>query len=101
MNKKIIAFTIILSLIGLLSIYSSSYIWSLYKYGYSFKYLLNQSIFFIIGIVMMRVMTMRLQRKGGHTMKKISQLGFVFGIIGAVAGAAGIVLGAIGMVKNR
>ena len=53
------------------------------------------------GIVMMRVMTMRLQRKGGHTMKKISQLGFVFGIIGAVAGAAGIVLGAIGMVKNR
>ena len=55
MNKKIIVFTIILSLIGLLSIYSSSYIWSLYKYGYSFKYLLNQSIFFIIGIVMMRV----------------------------------------------
>lgn len=55
MNKKIIIFTIILSLIGLLSIYSSSYIWSLYKYGYSFKYLLNQSIFFIIGIVMMRV----------------------------------------------
>lgn len=39
--------------------------------------------------------------KGGQTMKKIAQLGFVFGIIGAVTGAAGIVLGAIGMVKNR
>ena len=34
-------------------------------------------------------------------MKKIAQLGFIFGIIGAVTGAAGIVLGAIGMVKNR
>jgi len=34
-------------------------------------------------------------------MKKIAQMGFVFGIIGAVCGAAGIVLGAIGMVKNK
>lgn len=55
MNKKIIIITIILSLIGLLAIYSSSYIWSMYKYGYSYKYLLNQVIFFIIGIVLMIV----------------------------------------------
>lgn len=34
-------------------------------------------------------------------MKKIAQLGFVFGIIGAVVSSAGIVLGAIGMVKNK
>ena len=34
-------------------------------------------------------------------MKKIAQLGFVFGIIAAVAAAVGIVLGAVGMVKNK
>ena len=50
---------------------------------------------------MMRLRKTRPLGEGGYIMKKIAQLGLVFGIVGAVAGAAGIVLGAIGMVKNR
>lgn len=45
--------TIILSLIGIVMIYSSSYIWASFKYNNPYKYVLNQSIFFIIGIILM------------------------------------------------
>ncbi len=34
-------------------IYSSSYIWSSFKYGNPYKYVISQSIFFIIGIILM------------------------------------------------
>lgn len=34
-------------------IYSSSYIWASFKYNNPYKYLINQSIFFIIGIILM------------------------------------------------
>ena len=52
-------------------------------------------------VVMMTVRKLIYWDKEVMNMKKVAQLGFIFGIIGAVAGAAGIVLGAIGMVKNR
>ena len=52
-NKIIIITTIILSLIGIIMIYSSSYIWASFKYNNPYKYLINQSIFFIIGIILM------------------------------------------------
>lgn len=44
---------IVISLFGVLMIYSSSSIWAEYKFGDSFKYLKNQSLFLIIGIVLM------------------------------------------------
>ena len=44
---------IILMLFGLLMIYSSSSIWSVYKFGNSFHYFLYQLIFIVIGIVLM------------------------------------------------
>ena len=54
MKKKMLFITtIILILIGLLMIYSSSYIWAEYKYNDSLKYLKNQGLFFIIGFFMM------------------------------------------------
>ena len=34
-------------------IYSSSYIWSMFKYGTKYKYVIQQSIFLIIGIFLM------------------------------------------------
>ena len=40
-------------LFGLLMIYSSSSIWSVYKFGNSFHYLLYQGIFIVIGIILM------------------------------------------------
>lgn len=44
---------IIISLFGVVMIYSSSYIWSEYKYNDPYKYLKNQSLFFIIGVFLM------------------------------------------------
>ena len=51
----IIITTIILSLIGALMIYSSSYIWASFKYGNAYKYFISQFCFLIIGIFMMFV----------------------------------------------
>lgn len=58
MKNKSIEFTlfisvILISLFGVVMIYSSSYIWAEYKYGDPYKYLKNQSLFFIIGIFIM------------------------------------------------
>ena len=39
---------------GLLMIYSSSYVWSLYKFNSRFHYLIYQSIFLLIGIILLR-----------------------------------------------
>ena len=51
---KILFFSvIILSIFGLMMIYSSSYIWAEYKFEDAFHYLKYQSIFFIIGLVIM------------------------------------------------
>ena len=53
MKKRIFIYTIILSLFGLLMIYSSSSIISLNKYGNSFRYVILQGSFFILGLVCM------------------------------------------------
>lgn len=51
---KILFFTvIILSLFGILMIYSASSIWAEYKFNDSFHYVKYQSIFFIIGLFLM------------------------------------------------
>ena len=52
-NKKIIITTIILSIIGTIMIYSSSYIWSAFKYNNPYKYVISQSVFLVIGIIFM------------------------------------------------
>ena len=44
---------IIISLFGVIMIYSASSIWAEYKYKDAFKYLKNQGLFFIIGIFLM------------------------------------------------
>ena len=54
-NKYIFITTIILSIIGIIMIYSSSYIWSTFKYNNPYKYVLSQSIFFILGLVLMLI----------------------------------------------
>jgi len=48
---------IILSLFGVIMIYSSSYIWAEYKYNDPYKYLKNQALFFVIGIVLMNIIS--------------------------------------------
>jgi len=57
-KEKILGLSvIIISLFGILMIYSSSYIWATYKYDNPLKYVINQSVFFIIGIIIMKVVS--------------------------------------------
>ena len=53
-NKAIILSSMLfLILFGLVMIYSSSYIWAIYKYHNAYKFVINQSIFFGLGIIIM------------------------------------------------
>ena len=49
--------SILLSLIGLIMIYSSSYIWAEFKYNDSLKYFKNQLFFLIIGLIILYVVS--------------------------------------------
>ncbi len=42
-----------ISIFGLIMIYSASYIWAEYKFHDSFKFVKNQGLFFIIGVILM------------------------------------------------
>ena len=57
MNKKLSIYlffsVIVLSLFGLIMIYSSSYIWASYKFGDSFRYVKLQGLFLVVGIILM------------------------------------------------
>ena len=56
-NTSLFLGVIILSLFGLLMIYSSSSIWAEYKFGDAFKYVKNQMIFFFLGIIIMYIVS--------------------------------------------
>lgn len=60
-NKKVeltlFISVILISLFGVIMIYSSSYIWAEYKYNDPYKYLKNQSLFFCIGIILMVIVS--------------------------------------------
>ena len=53
-NKRLLLFItmLVLMTIGLIMIYSASYIWASYKFGDSLKYVKQQGIFIIIGIAL-------------------------------------------------
>ena len=53
MNITLVISVILLSLFGLMMVYSSSYIWAEYKFDDPFKYVKNQGLFLIIGLVLM------------------------------------------------
>lgn len=46
---------LIITLFGVIMIYSSSYVWAEYKFNDPYKYLKNQSIFFALGIITMYI----------------------------------------------
>ena len=56
-DTKLFIGVIIICLFGILMIYSSSSIWSEYKYNDSFRFLKLQSMFFIIGLIIMIVIS--------------------------------------------
>ena len=55
-NSLLIA-VILLSLFGILMIYSASSIWALYKYNDSFKFARMQFIFFVIGLILLFILS--------------------------------------------
>ena len=55
--KYLLISTIIISLFGLLMIYSSSSIWAEYKYHNQYKYLISQSIFLSLGYIIMYIIS--------------------------------------------
>lgn len=56
-NKLLLLAVILISLFGLLMIYSSSNIWAEYKYNDPYKYLKSQAIFLIIGYILMIIIS--------------------------------------------
>ncbi|MCM1371184.1 MAG: putative lipid II flippase FtsW [Clostridium sp.] len=48
---------ILISIFGIIMIYSASYIWAEYKYGDPLKYVKNQALFFIIGLILMFIVS--------------------------------------------
>ena len=57
MKKTIFISAITLSLFGIIMIYSSSNLWASFKYNNPFKYVINQGIFFIIGLILMFIIS--------------------------------------------
>ena len=81
MNKKIdlyLLFGILLiSLFGIIMVYSSSYIWAEYKFNDAFKYVKNQSLFLIIGFIIMIIVSkidVKIYYKRSNTILLISFL---------------------------
>lgn len=74
MNKKLGKFlfiiTLTLALFGVIMIYSASSIWAEYKYGNQFKFLINQSIFLFIGVIIVLI----LSKIDYHIYKKYSNV---------------------------
>lgn len=56
-KKLLLLAVILISLFGLLMIYSSSNIWAEYKYNDPYKYLKSQAIFLIIGYILMIIIS--------------------------------------------
>lgn len=56
-DKVLLLSTIILICFGILMVYSSSNIWSSYKYNDAFKFVKSQFVFFIAGIIAISIIT--------------------------------------------
>ena len=56
-DYKLFIAVILLAFLGVVMIYSASSVWALYKFGDSFKYVKSQFIFFIIGILIMVILS--------------------------------------------
>ena len=56
-DYKLFIATILISLFGILMITSASYIWAEYKFNDSFRFLKMQSLFFLIGLILMIIVS--------------------------------------------
>ena len=56
-NIVLLISVLLISIFGIVMIYSASYVWAEYKFNNPFKFVINQSIFFIIGVVLMFIIS--------------------------------------------
>ena len=56
-DYKLFIATILISLFGILMITSASYIWAEYKFNDSFRFLKMQSLFFLICLILMIIVS--------------------------------------------
>ena len=56
-DKKLLISVLILSIFGLLMIYSASNVWSEYKYNDPYKFIKNQLLFFLMGLIIIYIIT--------------------------------------------
>jgi len=84
--------TIILIVFGIIMIYSSSSIWALYKFDDAFKYVKNQSLFALIGIILVLIIS----KINYQFYKKNSSLIFLITIILLVL----VLIPGIGVIRN-
>jgi len=74
MNIILLVSIIIISLFGLLMIYSASYVWAEYKFDDAYKFLKSQGIFLLIGYVIMYIVS-KIDYK-----KYYNKSNFIFGV---------------------
>lgn len=93
-NKRLILFIAMTALIsiGLIMIYSSSYIWADYKFGDSLKYVKQQAIFIMLGYVILYII-MKLEPSFFYKYSKLFLIGsFILLILVLIPG--------IGVIRN-
>lgn len=56
-RRNLIICILLLSIIGVIMIYSSSYVWAEFKYNDSLKYLKNQGLFLFIGLILLYIVS--------------------------------------------
>ena len=56
-DRTLFIAVITLVIFGIIMIYSSSYVWASYKYNDALKYVKAQSLFFIVGTIIMIIVS--------------------------------------------
>ena len=56
-NVVLLISVLLISIFGIIMIYSASYVWAEYKFNNPFKFVINQGVFFIIGVILMMIIS--------------------------------------------
>lgn len=91
-NYKLFILSIIAGLIGIIMIYSASNIWAAYKFNDALKYVKHQTLFFIIGILIMITLSQIDYKKYYKYANKILLVCFILLVLVLIPG--------IGKVRN-
>lgn len=85
-NKILVLSVIVLSIFGIIMIYSASSIWAQYKYNDQFKYIKAQILFFIIGLIIMYILSKIDYKIYEHKANKILLVCFILLILVLIPG---------------